>query len=321
MDSTLLSLLGIPNKIITENILAKNLDDLKYSTRLWSRCSDNVDRDIEKRKNIQNALNHITKSMRGVGGYVKKCTMFRKVISECPGTQEFHGGDTQDAGEFLSYLFNIFQVDVATTVRKTYATNDLGPKPKWVLTNKAVKDTKSSPIVDVVATLLKQVHKDYDISNFLKKKEYSELDEDNKWYPDKTNKPDLFYIRKKEIFKTVSSPYIVFNINRTYGEMKFTKPKKGKPSKFKGIKNKNVWKRLTVPEKININDTYLNLSAIVVHTGGAHYVATFKCGGDWYWYDDNPGGKKFVMKKVGSYENMIKTNPKPLSHGTLFFYT
>ena len=319
MDSTLISLLAIPNKVITENILNKNLDALKEFNILWSRCSDNINVDIERRKRIQQGLNQIAKSMRTTGD-VKNCVMFRKIISKCPGTQEFHGGETQDAGEFLSYLLNIFQVNIATTVRKTYGTNDLGPKPKWIL-NREVTDSESSPVVDVVSTLLQQVPKDYDISNFLKKKEYSEIDEDNKWYPDKKNNPDLFYTRKKETFKIIDSPYIVFNINRTYGEPQFTKPKKDKPAKFKGIKNKNIWKRLTAPETINIKDNQLELTAIVVHTGGAHYVANFKCDGIWYWYDDNPGGNTYVIKKTGSFQDMIKTEPRPLSHGTLFFYT
>ena len=319
MDSTLISLLAIPNKVITENVLNKNLDALKEFNVLWSRCSDDINVDIERRKRIQQALNQIAKSMRTTGD-VKNCVMFRKIISKCPGTQEFHGGGTQDAGEFLSYLFNIFQLNIATTVRKTYGTNDLGPKPKWIL-NKKVTDTESSPVVDVVSTLLQQAPKDYDISNFLKKKEYSEFDEDNRWYPDKKNKPDLFYARKKEIFKTTDSPYIVFNINRTYGEPQFTKPKKGKPARFEGIKIKNIWKRLTAPETINIKDNQLELTAIVVHTGGAHYVANFKCDGIWYWYDDNPGGSTYVIKNTGSFQDMIKTNPRPLSHGTLFFYT
>lgn len=319
MDSTLISLLAIPNKVITENVLNKNLDALKEFNILWSRCSDNIDVDIERRKNIQQSLDEIAKSMRSTGD-VKNCVRFRKIISKCPGSQEFHGGDTQDAGEFLSYLFNIFQVNIATTVRKTYGTNDLAPKPKWILIKKVI-DHESSPIVDVVSTLLQQVPKDYDISNFLKKKEYTEFDEENKWYPDKKNNPDLFYARKKEIFKTTNSPYIVFNINRTYGEPQFTKPKKGKPVRFKGIKNKTIWKRLTAPETITIGDTELELSSIVVHTGGAHYVANFKCEGIWYWYDDNPGGSSYVIKRVGSFQDMTKTTPKPLSHGTLFFYT
>lgn len=319
MDSTLISLLAIPNKVITESVLNKNLDALKEFNILWSRYSDNIDVDIERRKRIQQALNQIAKSMRTTGD-VKNCVMFRKIISKCPGSQEFHGGETQDAGEFLSYLFNIFQVNIATTVRKTYGTNDLGPKPKWIL-NRKIIDPESSPIVDVVSTLLQQVPKDYDISNFMKKKEYSEFDQENKWYPDKKNKPDLFYIRKKEIFKTTDSPYIVFNINRTYGEPQFTKPTKNKPVRFKGIKNKTIWKRLTVPETINIKDNQLELTAIVVHTGGAHYVTNFKCDGIWYWYDDNPIGSTYIIKNIGSFQDMIKTNPKPLSHGTLFFYT
>ena len=70
-----------------------------------------------------------------------------------------------------------------------------------------------------------------------------------------------------------------------------------------------------------LKDKLLQLSAIVVHTGGAHYIANFKCNGKWYWYDDNPGGSSHTIKYTGSYENMLNTKPNPLSHGTLYFYT
>lgn len=323
MDSTLLSLFAIPNKVITDNILNKNLDILKDIPLKWAKCSNNIEKDIKRRKDIQKALNRITYSMRGLDS-IKKCTMLRRLIANCPGTQPFHQGGTQDAGEFLAYLFNVFQVDIAKTVRKTYGTNDKAKNPLWKLIRTNV-DKKASPIVDIVPTTLIDIPKDYNITKFLNKTEYTNLDESERWYPDRVNKPDLSFLQKKEVFKMKKSPYIIFNLARTYGEPIFSKPKKSKKKvnkpKFLGMQTKNIWKRVSAPEKLTLKGKELNLSAIVVHTGGAHYVANFKCENDWFWYDDSPGSSRHTIKHIGSYDKMLKTNPCPLSHGTLFFYT
>ena len=67
--------------------------------------------------------------------------------------------------------------------------------------------------------------------------------------------------------------------------------------------------------------TCLHLSAIVVHTGKAHYTAVIKKEGVWYWYNDNPGGDTFVLKRIGSYEEMLHTKPSPVKQGTMYFYS
>jgi hypothetical protein len=319
MDSTLLSLFAVPNKVITDNILKKNLDDLETFQKRWSKCSNNIKTDIKRRKNIQTALNQITESIRGLNT-VKECTMLRRLIAKCPGTQPFHRGGTQDAGEFLAYLFNLFQIDIAKTVRKTYGTNQTGDDPDWKLIRKQV-DKKASPIIDIVSTTLRDIPKDYDITKFVKKTEYTVLGETERWFPDKVNKPGLSYLRKKETFKMKRSPYVIFNLTRTYGEARFSKPNNPEKPKFLGMRTKNIWKRISAPEKLTIKGKDLYLTAIVVHTGGVHYVANFKCDNDWFWYDDRPDSSRHIIKHIGSYEKMIKTNLKPLSHGTLFFYT
>ena len=314
MDSVLICTFAIPNKTITDNILNKNLDILKDNRRLFSVCNKNLKDDIKVRQDIQKALIDITNSIRRIGDKkIKNCSNLRSVIKNCPGSQPFHGTNTQDAGEFLTYLFNIFQVDVAHTSRKTYGSNDLGLSHKWILVTKQI-DNNASPIVDIEATALLNIKDDYDITKFIKKREYSELDESNRWVPDKNN-PSISYTLKKEIYKLKSSPMIVFNLTRKYGEQVFDK--KGN---FKNIKTLDVWKKVSAPETFVINNKTLYLSAIVVHNGGAHYIANFKCNGEWYWYDDNPGSKH-IIKNTGSYEKMLKTKPSPLTHGTLFFYT
>jgi ubiquitin C-terminal hydrolase len=322
MDSTLLCIFAIPNTVIIDNILKKDLNMLKNKPR-WSICDSNIDTDIKKRQNIQDELNNITNSMRN-GDTTNKCSNLRGLIKKCPALQEFHGTETQDAGEFLSYLFNLFQVDVARTHRKSYGSNSLEPKPKWTLV-RSYPDNDASPIIDVTSIRLKLVNDNYDITKFVKQRDDALLPPSETWIPNKKN-PNVKYSRRKEVYIMKESPIIIFNLFRTYGEVVFKKPRTKKEKKdgkgqFKGIVNHNVWKQISAPETMTLNETGLNLSAIVVHTGGAHYVANIKCNGNWFWYDDNPGGKKHIIKYTGSYENMLETIPNPLTNGTLFFYT
>ena len=327
MDSTLLCIFAIPNKTITDNILKKDISKLKAlknnGINLWSKCDEDINNDIKIRQDIQKALNDITDSMRGLYN-VKKCSNLRSLIKKCPGSQPFHETGTQDSGEFLSYLFNLFQVDVASTRRRSYGCNDLSDKPKWTLVREII-DKNSSPIIDVVSTTLQTLPKDYDITKLVKQTQDSILEESNIWIPNKNN-PTEKYIRRKEIFRVRQSPIIIFNLVRTYGEASFAKPmtkleKITGRGKFKGIVTKNIWTRILAPETMTLNNNKLTLNAIVVHTGGAHYIANFKCNGNWFWYDDSPGLPKHTIKYIGSYENMLKTHPNPLTHGTLYFYT
>lgn len=312
MDSALLCLLAIPNKVITDSILNKNLDLLKGG-KIFNRCSKDVNEDIEIRKNIQKVLINITESMRG-GTNVKNCENLRKVIKNCPGSQEFHKPITQDSGEFLAYLFNIFQVGVAQRVVSTYGGNVFDEKGDMKLITQ-IADDRASPIIDIPATALLEL-KMPDITQFINVTTESPLDESNFWIPDAT-KPDVFYTHQRQAVEIISSPYIVFNVLRKHGEPVF------EDGKFKEIKTVNIWKEVVAPEKFVLKDKELELSGIVVHTGGAHYVANFKCDGEWYWYNDLPDKKtkKHTIKYTGSYEQMLATKPDPMSHGTLFFYT
>ena len=312
MDSALICIFGVPNKVITDGILTKDLDTLKDGRKLWSQCSKDINKDIGARKNIQKALVDISDSMRG-SGKVKYCSNLRSMLKYCSVSQKFHETGTQDSGEFLTYLFNMFQVDVARTLRMTYGGNNLDNMEDMKAVT-AVTDNNSSPIIDIEATRLVEAEKYTDITSFIEKSDLSVLDEENIWVPDSSN-PDIFYIIKRETYAMISSPYIVFNLTRKYGEPVY---KKGK---FSGMKTTNIWKKVSAPEKFVLGDNELNLTGIVVHTGGAHYVANFKCEGEWYWYDDSPGKSSHTIKHVGSYEQMLKTSPNPLSHGTLFFYT
>jgi len=313
MDSTLLSVFAIPNSTVTNNILRKNLGELKSVNNLWIQCNDNMKQDIKRRRAIQKALVDITNSMRGLKK-VRYCSNLRSLIRQCPGTQAFHERGTQDAGEFLTYLFNLFQVDVAKTVRRTYGSNDTGPNADWKLVKRIV-DRKASPIIDIVATTILDMKAKTDITTFTTQTLVADLVESERWYPDRKNAPDVSFSRRKEVIKT-KSPYLVFSLHRTYGIPKFDR--KGN---FRRIDKVNLWKKVKAPESMRSRGQTLHLTAIVIHTGGAHYTANFKCRGEWFSYDDNPIGRRHDIQFIGSYKNMVRSESRPLTHGTLFFYT
>ena len=61
----------------------------------------------------------------------------------------------------------------------------------------------------------------------------------------------------------------------------------------------------------------LSLRAIVVHNGAGHYTCFIKSK-MWYYYDDTDNNG--VCKPM-SYENMLRHDPSPITHGTLFLYS
>ena len=61
----------------------------------------------------------------------------------------------------------------------------------------------------------------------------------------------------------------------------------------------------------------LSLSAIVIYTGGAHYVCVFCVDYIWYYYND----LESEIKTLGSFEKMLKNTPyNPITHGILYIY-
>jgi len=293
MDSALMCLFAIPNHTIDMYMLQQNLDNLKGRINLWLSCNKDIDKDIKVRKNIQLELRKIAYAERNPGkGDVSNVKNLRLTFKKCPGSEEFHSTRTQDSGEFLTYLFNIFQIDVATLTNKYYGSND---NKNWTFVEK--HKSKDSPIIDVPPYLLHNAKEGVDLSVFLKKKDSGPLTDWNEGYT-----------YRKHVRKMKKSPIIIFNIQRSSQEY---------DAKTKRIKPSVSWKKVSAPEKITLRKNELILTGIVVHTGGAHYVASVKCNGEWYFYNDMDSS----IKKLGSYDSMLKNKPDPLGHGTLFFYT
>jgi hypothetical protein len=124
-----------------------------------------------------------------------------------------------------------------------------------------------------------------DISQFL-------IEEDTQTFERKDNKHSIVVTRKTK--KMYTSPLIIFNINRK-------------------LDDTILHTKVIAPPIILSN---LNLIGIVVHLG-IHYTSYVIYKENWYYYDDT---KEERWIHVGSYEDMIQSQPNPLTHGTLFFY-
>jgi hypothetical protein len=238
------------------------------------------------------------------------CTNLRKTFVNCKGSERFHEGDTQDAGEFLMYLLSIFEL-LNVSIQRSYSYGSNSSKEPFVFVSKN-KETTSS-VVSIVESVLTTLDKDetHILTKFMIQSDIAKLSKSNRWKPTEgPQKGKAFKYRKNVIKQVAQVPFIVFYIKRSFidhrGSEKFNKIKMYPPEKMLMPSYKT-----------------LHLSAIVIHTGGAHYVAIIKRQGYWWYYNDM--GTQLYKIDDGSYDSMLKFKGKgsinPLTHGTLYFYT
>ena len=301
-DSVLLATFAIPNDTTTDYILTKNVRLVSELPQRWTTCSENVETDFQRRKAIQNEIVRITNSMRKLDKSVRYCSVLRKLIQRCPGTEEFHLKGMQDAGEFLAYLFNLFQVDVATTSETTYVTNDLGDKPRWLRISSR-RDEHASPIISVPVSSVESKQAKY-INQFLVRSEDAVFTRENLYKHSTGN-----YRRRKLVWRMIESPYMVFYVHRLKREHYM------RGQKFR-VREKAYYTPVIPVQRIG----RLGLSAVVVHSHD-HYMCYIKCRGVWFFYDDNPSGRSHKIIRIGTYDEMLASRPSPVNNGTLYFYT
>ena len=289
MDSVLLSILAPQSSFIEKNILNKNIDSLKQPLRFICFNEIPLEKDLENRKQIQIELQNIKDSI--YTNKIKDSNLLRKAISKCQAQQEFHKYGTQDAGEFLVYLFDLFQIDTATLIRYTYVKNDEHETPILI---RRVK-TCENPIIDIFQGTLHNLKKDniYPIDYFIKQEEITHFDEKNLY-----KNSGKTYQYRIEINKKMSPEYMAFRVHR--------------------LGPTRLYKTMLLPtEYIFTSFSVLSLSAIVIYTGGAHYVCVFCVDYIWYYYND----LESEIKTLGSFEKMLKNTPyNPITHGILYIY-
>ena len=284
IDSVLVALFASPNKIIHKNILKKNLLN---PDKQWITCND-----TDSRNKIQYELLRITHSFMG-GEYIRDCTSLRKSLQSCTGSQDFHKGGMQDAGEFLLYLFNIFKVSLMTKQRTTYVTNSLATPPNpYIKTSSETQD--STPLLNIPGI---KIQKGLDIVSFLNETDDALFSKEDFYRHEETG---IRYRRRIENILVLHADYIVFNVERiTYETEEFIDVK------------------IQVPEEIILQDsTHLHLNAVVIYVS-RHYTCYFKLHNSWYYYDDLDNSVTFV----GNYLDLLQSRPKIERNGTLLFYT
>lgn len=301
-DSTLLALFAIPNKFITENILQKNIRPISDKPNREIVCGLNQNDDYKRRRKIQNELIRITRSMRGelpVSERTQHCSNLRGLLRSCPSAsrQEFYGTGTQDAGEFLQYLFALFQVNGLRKIRTTDITNDISKIPSQTLTTLQIEE-EVSPVILIPALTLMQFSR-ININFYLAQTEDTVLDRENLVLgPDGKR-----YKRRIEQNVITSGKYIVFYAQRLI---------------LGGRKAERIYSSIVPNERIELplSEKYLELFAIVVHQQ-AHYTCYIKCDeNNWFYYND----LKPEIEPVGSYQNMLKRKPSVETEGVLYFY-
>ena len=304
-DSVLLALFAIPNKFITKHILKKNIEEISKNPKREIKCSDKLESDILFRSNIKNELINITDLMRNPDNNVTNCSNLRKLIKECPSTsrQKFYETGMQDAGEFIQYLFSLFEVTGIKLQRKMYITNELTgiytSKNKSFLNLRKVIDRteNTSPIILISSESLQKSNKDININKYLIKKEDIELDKKNLYKYE-----NEYYKRTINIERVIDAKYLIFYVQRL-------------------SVNKNILHNKIIPSETIVlpNDKQLNLHSIVVYRG-YHYTCYIKCDKNWFYYNDLSLNIDFV----GNYDEMIENvsnRPDPCKEGTLYFYS
>ena len=292
IDSVLFALLAVPTQFSKKYIFESEL-----------QAKEN---DLDIRRNIQRELIRIGRHIRGYEQMKDNtCKDLRKSLKYYPHPEEFHGTDMADAGEFLTYILDIFDLNVARSYFVNYATNnvtDARPPVKDLVKISTSYDDHSSIVRYVTTENIESLDQYgvYDIRNFLSLKDDSgELDINNLYTPENSR---VSFSRKISYNVLLDAPYIIFRIDRqkhTFDDIEFL--------------DVSILPSQTLTIHSNIRFV---LSAIVVFEG-AHYTCYFYNCGNWFYYDDMPRQK---ITLIGSYEDMIKSSPSPLQNGTLYFY-
>jgi ubiquitin C-terminal hydrolase len=166
--------------------------------------------------------------------------------------------------------------------------------PVWIKISTRV-DRNATPIVSVSSHEIVNGEERY-MNDFMVQMEDAVFTEENLYRHNNQT-----YMRRRLVKRVEESDYLVFNIHRNHYHAR-------------GMRKL----RTPVVPVMKIGD--LNLHAIVIHEGGAgggHYTAYFKCKGVWFYYDDVPN----IIRRVGTYDDMLRARPNAKTNGVQYFYT
>jgi ubiquitin C-terminal hydrolase len=300
LDSSLMALFAAPNMFVHTQILAV---DLKERTDYPPGKTSATD--LAGRKCMQKELIRIANSVRGHGKNVKNCTNLRAALKGCPHIEEYHLKGQRDSGEFLVYILSQFPTNIAVSTTTMY-----GVDGDEIVKTSEVTHRDSSIVVNIDHNYLEQEWEGppIDIGSFLSRTMDSGPLEDPLRFGEYPNA--VYYFRTMSIVNLVSSPFLVFQIQRkTVVQTGHGKHKRNREV----VLDTPVFPTQSI---ITGNGDSMSLSAIVVWES-QHYTSYIRCGYIWYSYNDIGGG---VFKDVGTYKDMLKESPCPITQSTLVYY-
>lgn len=300
LDSSLVSLFAVPTTFVDDIIINANL--VPRIRPLLCTINGSSQVDLENRQAVQEQLRIIVRHIRGRGNNIKYCTNLRETLRNCPNIENYYDDRMKDAGEFLTYILEMFDTDIAVKETITYYTNnvtDVMPSVQDLVKSDNINIDRNAYIIQFVDSFTLSTYsnnKDYNIRQFLNYiTDSGEFDEEYKPYY-----KGLKYNRRISVTRLISTPYLIFRFQRLHP-----------------ITRKTLQTRIIPSQTLTLDiDARFMLSAITVYYR-AHYTCYFRCGNDWYFYNDIHS----KIKMVGTYQNMLTSSPCPISCGTLYFYT
>jgi hypothetical protein len=245
IDSILISLFSPENngKILVDFFLKNfDLDDRK------NICCDDLELSKRIRKLLQKELENIYYSINNLANVkIKNIEKLRKILNFCNYSENYGNNGMKDPAEFLSYLFELFNV-LSLKYHKVYGVT---PQSKMVLLDKNTNN-KASPIITHILT------KNVNLSSLISQNEVNNIN----FTRNSTN-----FVSTVTITQLIDCSFIVFHIQRTTLCSNF---------------NTN---KVIAEDIITVNNRAYKLSAVIVFNNN-HYTSFFKKLNKWYYYDD-----------------------------------
>lgn len=301
MDSTLVSLFSNPTTV-TNYLLHEPVTQLDGEPR----CGANHQDDIKIRQLVQKELLRISNMIQGNVQKPEYCTDLRKILASCPHFENFHLPKMADAGEFLAYIFGLFNLPKASTVTISYGTDNITdqyPPAEDLVESHRTVDKEASLIIWIHnQSLLEGNH--LRTSELLVTKEDTFpylLEGDNKFkMTNKSNQVIRTFPRRISYMEYIHAPMLIININRIEGSTGY------------------IGKEVLIDQYISLSDgNQFKVSAIVLYRPG-HYVCSLLCDNEWFYYNDTQYNEQGLVH-LGSFDNMILTTDA-LTTATQIFY-
>jgi hypothetical protein len=321
LDSTLFAFFAGPrdfiDKMLNEDI-ETNIDKMVVDV-----CNRDKETDVRRRKRVQKELRKISNSIMRTGEEVEFCTDLRETFKKCYKKEKYHKGGFGDSGEFLTYLLSILSFESATKKIDTYGTNNLDDEIDVILQEDDLYqntkfDTNASPILLITYGTVIQIPDSgillsnllVDTYNGFLEKQYDKKGREIGLY--RPEDDHRIFNRIITITTIEYTPYLICSVMRV----------------AQGIPT-IITSRIIPDPIIQLGEQIFYLSAVVMHTGGCHYVAIAKYSDVWWYYDDEKyKSKKKLLVRYDNFDDFInevesgKSNKiNPYTHGTQYYYT